>query len=1460
MDKPKRPKPDAARSGSRRPLGIVAAVVALVIVSGGWGPAAAQPPGPADAVSAHLSGEATSPPEPVEEAGVMAPAPPIPEGSSGVESPAATPTSGPTSGPPSAEPEPEPDESVAPAPAPSPEPVPEPAPGADPGMAPDDSAETAEIDEPAPGDSKAPSGVARMESFGRSADVGLLAAGVPESPRPAWIDTFEQGLTNAPSGITAYAANRYTISSGWATGTNCTGILLNYVAPYPNTAFCPSQTTGGSSAAREARRIADVLGQVQAGVPGGSATAAANGSTATTRSNHALVSLPYTTVAGGTTVLQSTAGIGLGAPNARYYSLAMDAAGTRCGTSNASLALNLVTGAATPVTLLTGFAAPVVPCAGTGNVFYTSPALAPVAGATDPVLTGSVRAATFTGTNTALLTPAQISSARVQLVNSQAGTGGGFGVDDVRVLDVTPALDVAYDPTPTTATTPTILTYTITNTADLYAKTDWGFAATLPAGLRVATAPAIGGTCRDIGGTVFAVTAAAGSGSITSVGGDLAAGSSSCTIQVAVVAAQPGTFSSGTVSASGLVPSAPIDLVVDPLTTITVRKNLPTRTTPADQFVLSLREGTSTLASATTTGTATGVQSAQITRATVRPGATYTISEASANNAGLGYSNAYECTRAGTVIASGAGAAGTITIPAEAGAEVTCTFTNTVQTQRLFCDTNRFYSITATGTLEQADIAAGGAPASIGTWASVTSANALGVGAGGSLAYALDRSADSTDVLSVLKWTPGGGFVKLPTTSYTTVATGGTVVDGAIVAGAVDLSSGRYLFGKFNNSRFHIWSFTESNPTATRFAYVGSFAAASASANGDMAFDAVGNLYVVGAPASTTTTSATVYTISRATLAAANGGALAVSQSTPKPLTGTDAPFAAANGVAFSPRGTLYIGNAGSAYEFDATTGERVPGTPRVLVNSTDLAGCTTPSTLTVQKNVVARQATSDQFTLTAATGSPLSTIASATTSGAATGRQAEQLGPFPAAAGSTITISETMAAGSGSALTSYRASYDCFAGGVRLTAGNATTGTVTMPSGLGVNVVCTFVNSPGPVAETSVRITKTIREASGLTRPGVDWTVGTTATATTGSATALPSEVPRQQTDAAGQATWQVLYASTASRATLVVSEVQQEGFAFVSGSCTVNGSAVPTTFAPADAAAGQTVSASLTGIAPGAAIDCALVNRPTAFLTLVKEVTFGSALPTDWTLSATGPAGALPGPSGRSGSGAASNVPVTPGTAYRLAEAGGPPTYVQTGTWRCRTPAGANVTVTASGDVTPAAGAAITCTVTNATAALTILKQVIDPRPGFQAADWKVTATPAALPGATLTTETRPGAEYVASGNPASTFDVRPGHGYTLSEAATDLTRKLAYQELRLERLSGSTWVPVAARTISAPPAGQTAVYRFVNAPVAPTTLPLTGGTSADAFYIGGGALLVAALALMAWNSRRRMRGAFR
>jgi LPXTG-motif cell wall-anchored protein len=1419
----------------------MAAAAAFALMVGGWGSAAAA-----------LPAEASLLPAPAETV-------PTPEASDTVTGPdtsASAPTPAPGPEHPSTQPE-SPQKPVLDGSDPSATNTP-PAVGPDPapGVQPPGPARAVPGDGSVAASGRGPPAARAADTFGPFAEVGLLAAGVAEAPRQVWVESFEQGLINTASALSGYSGGQYTGSAGWLSGTSCTGVLANYPAPYPNPAYCPTQTIGGvgqsSLAAREVRRMADVLGQVTAGVTGSaSASAPANGSTATTQNNHALLARPYATVTGGTTVLQSNNGIGVTAPDARFYALGMNAVGTQCGTNNASLSLNLVSGT---TTLLTGFASPVVPCTGTGNVYYTSPVLSTlgtVSGVLDPAWSASVRAASSTGTNAALLTPAQISAARVQLVNTVTGAGSGFGVDNLRVLDVTPALDAAFEAEPATATVPTTLTYTITNTSDLLAKTDWGFSTALPSGLAVAPAPAVAGTCTNTAGAAFTVTATAGSGAIAAAGGDLAAGTTSCTISVDVVAATAGTYTSGTVTPTGLITAQPASFTAAAATTITVRKNLPARSTSTDQFTLSLQSGTTVLASATTTGIATGIQAAQISRTVVQPGSTYTIHESPTSGAGLGYANSYECTRSGTVIASGAGAAGPITIPDERGIDVVCTFTNTAQTARLFCDTNHFYSITAAGALEQGDIVSGNL-APVGTWTGVTAANALGVGADGNLAYALDRSADASDVASILKWTPGGGFQKLANTAYTTVA-GGTQISGSIVAGAIDLSTGRYLFGTFANSQFYLWSFTEANPAATRFAFVGSFPTGSApNGNGDMAFDGRGNLYVVGAATVNSTNSATIYTVTAETLAAASGGALAVNTSTVKATTGTDAAFANINGIAFSPRGTVYLSNAGSAYEFDATTWRRVPGTPRVAVNSVDLAGCSSPPTLTLQKNVVGRQAASDQFTLTASAGSPPSAFATATTAGTATGRQTAQIGPFPTQAGTAITISEAMATGSASAISAYTTVYECWADGVRLSTGTATTGTVTMPNRLNANVTCTYFNAPSPVS--TVRITKTIRDFSGLTRPGTDWTVGATATATTGTATALPGGLPRQQTDAAGQAGWTVLFGSTASRATVVVSEVQQDGFAFVSGSCTVNGTARPATFTQA----GTLISASLTAIAPSSAIECTLVNRPTASLTLVKEVTYGSALPTDWTLSATGPAGALAGPSGRSGTAAASGVPVTPGVAYGLAETGGPGTYVQTGSWQCRTATGGTVEVTAAGDLTPPATATITCTVTNATASITLLNQVQNPRPGFQAADWRVTATPAALPGAALPTETRAGAEYAAAGNPANTFDVRPGHSYTLSETATDPSRRLAYQELRLERLTGSVWTPVTSRTITAPPAGQTAVYRFVNAPVEPTRLPLTGGTSADAFYIGGGSLLIAALALLLWHRRRRMRGA--
>jgi hypothetical protein len=1286
------------------------------------------------------------------------------------------------------------------------------------------------------------------------ARVGILAAGVPEAPAEVWTENFEQGLSaTAPSALTAYASGRYTASPGWSTPSNCTGVLVNFSATYPNTQFCPSQSLlnipVSTASAREVRRLADVLGQVAAGTTGSTtSTAPANGSTSTTRTNHALVNLPYAALT-GTTVAQSASPIAVSAAGSRYYTLRFDTAAAPCNANAPALSLSLFSGA---TTLLAPFPTAVNPCAITGSVFYTSPAQTASGGLLDPAIGSSARAATFTGPSAALLTPTQIAAAQVRVTNGTTGVGSGFGVDNLRVLDVTPSLDWAFSPASVPVGTASTLTYTITNTSDLLAKSDWTFTNTLPAGLTVAPTPAVGGTCTQVAGTTFAVTALAGSSSVAAVGGDLAAAATSCTVTVNVVASAEATFTnapSNVVTPLGAPDTA--TLTVTPASRLTVRKNLPARLASTDQFTLSVRSGSTVIASATTTGIATGLQAAQVSRQIVEAGATYTISETPTAGVALGYASTYECTREGTVIAAGSSRSGPLTMPQDDGAEVVCTFTNTLQQPRLFCDSGLFYGLTTNGALIQADGAVGG-QATVGSWSNVTGANSLGVAAGGTGAFALNRSTDAANVLSILKWTPTGGFETLANSAYTTTDRAGTVIPGSIVAGAIDLVTGRYLFGKYNNGSFYAWSFTESAPAASRFTYLGSFSAGSApNGNGDMAFDNRGNLYVLGAATVNNASSAAIFTVTAETLAGATGGTLAVSTSATRTLNGLDATpaFGSVNGIAFSPRGTVYLSSSTSTYEFDPTTWTRVAGTPRIDFASTDLASCNSPGTITVLKNVVGRAATADQFQLTLADAN--GALGTATTTGSATGRQAAQVGAFPASIGSTLTVSETMAAGSTSAIGVYTVRLECWSDGIRIANAAATSAAVTMPDRFGANVVCTFFNSPSPVASVTV-IKRVLDPATGQSAPAAGWSLGAAAAATAGSATVLPSEAPRQTSDAAGTAVWSVLFGAASSRATLTVSEVQQTRFTFVSGTCTVNGTVTPVSFTTA----GGVVSGGITGVGPSAIVVCTLVNQAITSLTLVKTVSSGSVAATDWTLSATAPTGALAGPTGRTATAATTNVPVSPARPYRLAETGTNAAYVQVGAWRCVESTGAEVAVTTASDVTLRTGTAVTCTVTNATATLTLLKDVTAPSPGFVPATWTVTAAPAALAGATLPTQSRVGAAYdPVAGNGASTFEVRPGHGYTLSEAPTVPGTRLAYMTLRLERLDGSTWTTVTGRSITAPAAGQSAIYRFVNAPVVGPVLPLTGGVGADTFVIAGGLLL--ALTVVGAVIHRRRRG---
>ncbi len=99
---------------------------------------------------------------------------------------------------------------------------------------------------------------------------------------------------------------------------------------------------------------------------------------------------------------------------------------------------------------------------------------------------------------------------------------------------------------------------------------------------------------------------------------------------------------------------------------------------------------------------------------------------------------------------------------------------------------------------------------------------------------------------------------------------------------------------------------------------------------------------------------------------------------------------------------------------------------------------------------------------------------------------------------------------------------------------------------------------------------------------------------------------------------------------------------------------------------------------------ITCTFTNTytPKATLTLVKQVASGTAPPSAWTLTATGPDQI----SGPSGSTAVTAQRVRAGT-YALSEIGtgqAETGYVQQGNWVCLTAGGTNLPVTAAGSVT--------------------------------------------------------------------------------------------------------------------------------------------------------------------------------
>lgn len=250
---------------------------------------------------------------------------------------------------------------------------------------------------------------------------------------------------------------------------------------------------------------------------------------------------------------------------------------------------------------------------------------------------------------------------------------------------------------------------------------------------------------------------------------------------------------------------------------------------------------------------------------------------------------------------------------------------------------------------------------------------------------------------------------------------------------------------------------------------------------------------------------------------------------------------------------------------------------------------------------------------------------------------------------------------------------------------------------------------------------------------------------------------------------------------------------------------------------------------------------------LTLVKEVEFGERQPEDWSLSATGPADALPGHQDEE---TGTTLPVSAGVPYALSEAG-PSEYVATADgWQCLDTRTGDAVETTKGAVTLRRGQDVTCTVTNTTAKLTLLKSV----EGGDAApqDWTLSAAPARND-LGLNLRSTPGS---SDPEEAETWEVRPDQAYVLAEEPTAAVAQDAYQLDRVEMSldGGRTWQrvedPEEAITV---PAGTHALYRFVNQRTPSMSVPLTGGTGRDAYLVAGVAALLAAVALGLWRRSR-------
>ena len=369
--------------------------------------------------------------------------------------------------------------------------------------------------------------------------------------------------------------------------------------------------------------------------------------------------------------------------------------------------------------------------------------------------------------------------------------------------------------------------------------------------------------------------------------------------------------------------------------------------------------------------------------------------------------------------------------------------------------------------------------------------NGIGIGANGGPVYAYQRTQNYfgyTTSARIMRWEGS----RAPGEEVTSTSIN---LDGSLVAGAVDLNTGNYYFGGYETTglwpntgeyRFKIWRYIESSDAVEYVGYVntGIQARLMSAANGDMAFNTSGDLFFLVSGG----TRAAIGTVGADELSNANGGELQSSSTELKTLAGGSG-GGDANGIAFDPDGSIYLGTTNYLYKYNPTTWEQIGVRRNVLQDSTDLAGCSSPSSIEITKNIVDRKEDPDQFTLWMKRG-PVE-VAQATTVGSAKGQQDEQIGPVVAIRGETYTISEVMAEGATSNLnTDYETTWVCTDEEGWKDSGEGTEFEVTVTKP-GQTISCEFTNTPVP--DTQLTLRKEFDTSYGAPEDTEDWTLTAT-------------------------------------------------------------------------------------------------------------------------------------------------------------------------------------------------------------------------------------------------------------------------------------------------------------------------------------------------------------------------------